>query len=614
MKQKNIVLIIMLIVVIFTALFQMYVFNNNLKNQIIKNVYNQLLELSSQNVISIDSQINEQFSKLKTLADNFSHSDKLGDYEQILLMNDLVKNNGFLRCAIAYPDGSFITNDKQSNGNVSNQVFFKEALKGKPYVSEPIPAVLETSKSIIMFSVPIIRYNEVAGVISCSYETKEIDKLFSLSFFNGMGYSYISKSDGTIIFDSDKNNTFSEGENILDYFRSKHDDYTYSNIKSNIKNSTGGVFFIENDNGKKSYASYCPLSVNDWYVFTIVPEDVISEQLIFIENMVINSATVIFTCSLILVSYIVFQQIKARNKAIVHERCLCALAEQTGKVIFEWGFVKRKITILCNFNENFGINPESLLLLDGDMKLNIIHPDDINIFKKMYDDMSKGINVENKKLRIKNNHDNYYYFTFSGIVINDWRNRPYKIIGSLENIDRQERESELLHQKASRDQLTGLYNKVTSQTLISNILEQDETVTHALICADLDNFKMVNDTFGHLYGDEVLMEVANKIKEMFRSTDVLGRFGGDEFVLLIRDIPNVDFIKEKISEFISHFNKIYDVNGREYKISMSIGISIFNRDGLTYEDLYKKADEALYEAKRAGKDMYCIYGECLKNL
>jgi diguanylate cyclase (GGDEF)-like protein len=127
---------------------------------------------------------------------------------------------------------------------------------------------------------------------------------------------------------------------------------------------------------------------------------------------------------------------------------------------------------------------------------------------------------------------------------------------------------------------------------------------HALMCIDLDNFKSINDLFGHLYGDNVLKEAAGIMKNLFRSDDVLGRFGGDEFVIFVRAIPNIDFVKEKAAELNSRLNKTYEKDGVECTVSASIGIAIFPSDGTAYSVLHQKADEASYAAKKSGKNTY----------
>lgn len=165
--------------------------------------------------------------------------------------------------------------------------------------------------------------------------------------------------------------------------------------------------------------------------------------------------------------------------------------------------------------------------------------------------------------------------------------------------------------EAQTDPLTRLYNKTAVKLLINNVLNSsDADNKHALICIDLDNFKSINDAFGHLFGDEVLTEVSKQIKRVFRSSDILGRFGGDEFILFIKDIPSIEFINAKAEVLCTQIRKTYRVEGVAHTVSASIGISIYPDDGTSYSTLYQNADAASYCAKRAGKNQYALWANC----
>jgi diguanylate cyclase (GGDEF)-like protein len=209
------------------------------------------------------------------------------------------------------------------------------------------------------------------------------------------------------------------------------------------------------------------------------------------------------------------------------------------------------------------------------------------------------------RLRFREADGSYQYCSLSSTVVYNKKRKPYKSIGFIENIDKQVRHENLLLQKANTDTLTGFYNKAAAETFISEIiLSSSNESLHALMCIDLDNFKCINDLFGHLYGDSVLIEMSGNMKNLFRTNDVLGRFGGDEFVIFIRDIPNIGFLNEKAAELNKRLNKTYEKDGTESTVSASIGIALFPSDGTTYSALYKKADEASYEAKKSGKNTH----------
>jgi diguanylate cyclase (GGDEF)-like protein len=180
-------------------------------------------------------------------------------------------------------------------------------------------------------------------------------------------------------------------------------------------------------------------------------------------------------------------------------------------------------------------------------------------------------------------------------------------VGKIVNIDDQMKETVKLKEKAQRDSLTKLSNARTTRKLIEQYIKDDYDACHAFIMVDIDNFKSINDCCGHLAGDKVLVQFAEELKKVFRSTDVLGRIGGDEFLVLLRGIQSDSLAEEKASAICGILNSIRLPGKDEVKVSGSVGISTYPADGCDYETLLKKADEALYEAKRKGKNRYCKF-------
>ena len=128
-----------------------------------------------------------------------------------------------------------------------------------------------------------------------------------------------------------------------------------------------------------------------------------------------------------------------------------------------------------------------------------------------------------------------------------------------------------------------------------------------MLAIDIDNFKGVNDNLGHLVGDKVLIDAANKFKKIFRKTDIIGRFGGDEFVIFIKDVPSQEFIENKASEILNSIRSKVN-NNDKCKISASVGIALCPAHGLDFHELYKNADDALYFSKKHNKDAWRMFG------
>lgn len=177
----------------------------------------------------------------------------------------------------------------------------------------------------------------------------------------------------------------------------------------------------------------------------------------------------------------------------------------------------------------------------------------------------------------------------------------------MRNIQNRKERELRLKESAERDVLTNLYNRAVCQQLISNLLSQlQDGETHAFFIIDIDYFKHINDKFGHMEGDKILIGVADILKNIFRKGDIVARLGGDEFVIFMKNAGSVRLIEEKakiLCKAVSKLNIQEEVN----KISVSVGIAVAPKDGVTYEELYKAFDIALYSVKEAGRNGFKIF-------
>ena len=170
-----------------------------------------------------------------------------------------------------------------------------------------------------------------------------------------------------------------------------------------------------------------------------------------------------------------------------------------------------------------------------------------------------------------------------------------------------------LDDKARIDLLTGILNKRSFEEYAGNCLANSlESERHALIILDIDNFKGVNDTLGHAYGDKVLEKTGEILRSTFSDNDYLGRIGGDEFGVLVNtrfdSSEKFDaFLLEKCKELSSAYHEYYSGRDGDYKISASIGVALWPDNGRSFEELYSACDSALYRSKKSGRDTFTFY-------
>lgn len=166
---------------------------------------------------------------------------------------------------------------------------------------------------------------------------------------------------------------------------------------------------------------------------------------------------------------------------------------------------------------------------------------------------------------------------------------------------------------ASHDSLTNLYNRREFEDLLDKSIANSSRTqsTLALLLIDLDNFKITNDTFGHVHGDELLKQFSRRLVLLIRKGDLLSRVGGDEFTLISPNIDSPTGARQLAERILDELNSPYPINGKLITVTVSIGISIFPTDGRTTEDLLRKADLAMYKSKNSGKNTYQFYTDQL---
>ncbi len=175
--------------------------------------------------------------------------------------------------------------------------------------------------------------------------------------------------------------------------------------------------------------------------------------------------------------------------------------------------------------------------------------------------------------------------------------------------------NQTLQEKAETDLLTGLLNKISTEQKVTDYLAEAKSKDQSaiLFLIDIDNFKKVNDTMGHAFGDELLAGLGLGLSTLFRATDIVGRIGGDEFLVLMRNIsPDEETKKREADKLLKFFRDFKVGEYVQYRCTASIGGAVFSQDGGDFDELYKAADTAMYESKRHGKNRVAYYGEELE--
>ncbi|KIL07987.1 signal peptide protein [Clostridium botulinum] len=496
-----------------------------------------------------------------------------------------------------------------------------------------------------MIAIPIFfddaYQGSIASVINMSYFEKIVNEV---RFFN-TGKIIVMDSKGTVaatiseylnedIYNIDKPNTLKDVWEKMEY-----EDDSYGLIEYTIDNidKVGYFYRIPNSN-------WVVLSGVEWSEFT----DPLNESIII---MIFMS---IIICILVAISYILIinffskpiygllnsiREIKKGNyksrfiynvkdefgeisqafnelmdeilknkmKLKLSEESYRVIMEQTDDIIFEWDINKDRISYSDNWNHKFNYRP---VIKGKDLDtLNIIYEEDKEKFNEIIEEIRSTNEYRECEVRLRKNYSGeYIWCKFRINVILDDKNCPIKVIGVITDIDHEKRENEKLLFKAERDSLTEIYNKITSQDMIEECINNSvEGDKHVLFIIDVDDFKSINDTLGHLTGDSVLKDISIKITEIFNENSIIGRIGGDEFIVFLKNIESENCIHKKAEQLVKGFRESYTGKVDRYKVSGSIGIARYPENGITFEELFSNADKALYCAKKQGKDTYYIW-------
>lgn len=311
-------------------------------------------------------------------------------------------------------------------------------------------------------------------------------------------------------------------------------------------------------------------------------------------------------CSIADVTEMVETQTMLRRE----QRRLKTVMECTQDVIFEYYIEEDRMTLykangMNKMSEEAWYEYKNFSMTAIDK--NIIHKEDIF---KLYP-LWKGREFDKIELRMRagKKSKEFIWVEMMGAVLTDEDGRPDVSIGIIRNIDEVKQKTEALKHKAERDSLTGLYNHAALRAQIDHYLEEGggKEKINALVVIDLDDFKMVNDTYGHRFGDKVIKDVAGMLTETFGETDIIGRIGGDEYLVFCKDMLEMTVIQEKLAGLFECFENNPIGLKDKYVVKASIGVAVSPQDGTNYKKLFDRADRNMYAVKRSGKNTYTFH-------
>lgn len=279
-----------------------------------------------------------------------------------------------------------------------------------------------------------------------------------------------------------------------------------------------------------------------------------------------------------------------------------AVVRMSGDRIFEYDIEKDYMTYT---------SPGEGLLFSNQIRENytanlskIVWKEDKDARHELVNALRSGKENFKVELRRKGADGEYHWVLITGQTIYDKEHKPERVLGKIHNIDEQKRRESELRDKSQKDSLTGLYNHMTAKQMVMEKLANFGNKKAYLIVCDVDNFKMVNDTNGHMFGDAVLCSFSEKLSQVLPDA-IKGRIGGDEFMVYVEDIDRETLQKQMVllNRFMSDR---FDDDKASMHISCSLGVAVVNGSVRDFDTLFQWADYALYSVKNYGKGSHFI--------
>lgn len=332
-------------------------------------------------------------------------------------------------------------------------------------------------------------------------------------------------------------------------------------------------------------------------------------------NAMLVLAAELTICCALLISFVIRQDKHKLNCITVErerlrqsEELYRTLVETSENVILDAGMCDGQIHFNKEYEQVFHRPPFLHSLSDLEKRNPFVPIEDADAYQQAVDFFKSEETQLTIEFRLLTCRGEYHWHRATLIKLLDNKKQPYRIICKLKNVDTQKRQLAQLKEQAENDSLTKLLNHATFQRKVESYLQNEgKHGCHALMVLDIDDFKSINDSQGHITGDNILRMLSAEIRRNLRGSDLTGRLGGDEFGILIKDMATPDIARAKAESICGLFTLIGERGTLDIPLSASIGVAIYGSDGANFEELYSSADSALYEAKALGKNCYVMH-------
>jgi len=469
------------------------------------------------------------------------------------------------------------------------------ALSGESVVSGMISAP-DQSESYVLVARPVESGGQITGVLRAKLDADILIQAENHSTFFQDIHCVIAGEDGLVVHGSIPETrgislvSLGAGNGITDREAQA--------FAAAYQENEAGAFCYDPPGGR-CYVAWAPIAYNGWRVVQFSQTTNIQIE----RTSTVQTAIMLISLSAcVILTVLIWRQ---KSKLAAERLRYVVLAEFQDTLIFEYDRRKDSMEFASNALETLELDQARLEgVMEKGKTFPVFHPDDIeNVRRALHSavDLAQG-RIEHDHVRLKKRGGDYSWYRSQYKAVFGADGEVTRIIGTLTDISAQiDREIELRKQ-AQQDPLTGVYNRAGIK-LINARLEQISR--GVLFMMDLDDFKSINDNFGHAAGDKVLAAMGRILNETFRADDIVARVGGDEFMAFLSGSDNRALAEQKARELLERVRRLR-LEGIDAAISVSVGAATAPTCGRTYETLSAVADNALYQVKNSGKGGFAL--------
>lgn len=470
----------------------------------------------------------------------------------------------------------------------------RRALSGEALVSGLISAAGGEEPYIVAVH-PVEWSGQVAGALQATVNADTLLRQGKHSTFFHSVNSVIASEDGRVVYGSVPEHA---GLDLMEMGAEGITQREKEAFSAAYEAQEAGSFRYDPAGGRY-YTAWAPVGYNGWRVVQVSQSPNVQIE----RSSIVQTAVMLV--SLVVCAILAGLTWRQRARLAAEKLRYNALAQFKDTLLFEYNCEDDSLEFTSNAMETLELNGLRLeRVTDEGNSFPVFHPDDIvNVRRVLRSAASMAPDqIEHDRTRMKKRDGGYSWYRSQYKAVFGPDGTVTRVIGTLTDITGQIDREQELRQQAQQDPLTGLYNRAGVKVINARLAQISRGV---LFMLDLDNFKSVNDTYGHAAGDKLLIAIAGILEETFRADDIVARVGGDEFVALLSGSNNEEVARQRAQELLDRVRDLR-VEGIGAVASISIGAASAPDHGRTYEALSVVADEALYSVKNGGKGGFAL--------